>query len=310
MAELVANGADSVDFPTRGFARVIIVVGLKFVATSVGVDGDAVEFDGARTIVVEIFRRCQRPFVRPYRVIVAAVGLTCTCVEHKHLIDLTVAVPVVVLEIHFVVGHLTSLRHHFRRMQVFSLFRVGISAVIGPLVLQRVGTDHVECQIEKSFALSEEIVVDRADELTFAEAFFVGNSLVKREVVFGLKLVIVVVFDQNNQTFFLADVVAYLADFLNRHQLRIHFPCLPFHAVAIGGFAAFLCLFTEVFTRHRHKTVFRFAQSLTVFRQPIMTEFIAHELGYNRRSVAQFDVFKLFRSGWNGTDTQRDEQKC
>ena len=52
MAELVANGADSVDFPTRGFARVIIVVGLKFVATSVGVDGDAVEFERARAVAV------------------------------------------------------------------------------------------------------------------------------------------------------------------------------------------------------------------------------------------------------------------
>ena len=167
-------------------------------------------------------------------------------------------------------------------------------------MLQRVGTDHVEFQIEKSFALSEEIVVDRADELAFAEALFVGDSLVEHEVVFGLKLVVVVVFDQNNQAFFITDVVANLADFLNRHQLRIHFPCLPFHAVAIGGFAAFLRLFTEVFTRHRHKTVFRFAQSLPVFRHPIMAEFIAHELGYNCRSVAQFDVFKLFRSGWNG----------
>ena len=102
-------------------------------------------------------------------------------------------------------------------MQVFSLFRVGISAVIGPLVLQRVGTDHVEFQIEKSFALSEEIVVDRADELTFAEAFIVGNSLVEREVVFGLKLVVVVVFDQNNQTFFVADVNKLAV--LNRERL-------------------------------------------------------------------------------------------
>ena len=92
----------------------------------------------------------------PHSVDAAAIGLALAGVDYEHLVDLAVIVPVVVGEVHFRVGGRASFDHHLVGVHVVAL-RV-VLAVVFLVLLQRVGTHHVEVQLELTGALCLEVV--------------------------------------------------------------------------------------------------------------------------------------------------------
>ena len=298
VAEFVADGADSVDFPRRHVVVSVVGSRLQLVAAGVGIDPYTVEFDGSHVLAV-VLCRGKGPLVRIDRFLVAAVGFARTGIKHIHLIHFAIAVPVVVGEIHVGISHPTRLHNHSSGVHIFVVLIV--AAVVFSVVGQGVGTHDVEIQLEKALALGKEIVIDRAHELVVHEIRFVGDAVIERLVVGGLKFHVGVV-NKDDEAFFLTDEIARQSCFLGH---------LALCTAQVGLCAAFLGVFLDV--EHVdllvERFVLHFPKRPAVGRAPKMAVFIAHEASFYRCSVAESQQLLLTRFRRNCAHRQHHHQE-
>ena len=101
------------------------------------------------------------PFVGPDGVFGTSLRLVVAGEDDKHLFGLAVAVPVVVGEVHFLVGQLAGLVDHLGgRGAVASV--VVIASVVGHVARHGDGSHHVEGEVQLSVGLVLEVVVHAA----------------------------------------------------------------------------------------------------------------------------------------------------
>ena len=157
------------------------------------------------------------------------IGLAHACIDNKHLIGLAIAIPVVVGKVYLVFNGVAGVGHHFAHIHIVAILVV--LAIVGIVFLHGDRAHDVEGEVELSVALVVKIVVYTAHKVAFGIVFFVGNVVVFSLVVFGLKLGVGKI-DQDDKTLFLS-VIAIRAD---ARALRVA-PCAG-HALAVCGLAA------------------------------------------------------------------------
>ena len=143
--------------------------------------------------------------MRPDSILVTAISLTLTSINHVDLIYLAIVIPVILLPVgHFTLCQLHCFTDHLTRMFVL-IFRV-VTAIIASILAYRYRTNDIEIQFKLPTALGLEIVGDRALELSFREAFliryaseqFVGMIILER---------LITKINQDNQTLLLATIM-------------------------------------------------------------------------------------------------------
>ena len=135
--------------------------------------------------------------MRPDGLRVMLIGLTITGIDHIHLIHLTVFVPVIVIEFYLLIDSINGLNNQFSRVLVVgtdSIFYV--TSIVGKFILGRVGTHHIEYDIELTIALLAEKVSDTAIDqhaVYILEPFLVGDIVPEVMNIEGLTVTILVV---------------------------------------------------------------------------------------------------------------------
>ena len=139
--------------------------------------------------------------MRPDSVCFTAVILSVTCIDEEHLVHFSIAVPVVVGKIHFILNALTGLNHHFIGIRVV-LF-LAVSAVIVHSPAQQHGAHHVKVDVELAVTLRKKIVAHRARQSAFRQSNLI-ESFLKRGLWQRSNELHVLVFHQNHQSFLLS----------------------------------------------------------------------------------------------------------
>ena len=160
VTEFVAETANALDGTT----------GSNLIAASIGVDGHSIECQLAACAFF------QRVHVGPDSRCGTTVGLTLAGIEHKHLVYLTVAIPVVVSKVHFAVCLLACFFDHLFGIHVVAL--AVVLSVVALIVLHGVRTYYVEIELELACTLILEVVGHRASERAFAVSLLIHDSLV------------------------------------------------------------------------------------------------------------------------------------
>ena len=115
--------------------------------------------------------------MRPYRVGCPSVGFALASIDDIHLIYIIVTVPVIVGEVHLIVGSFTGLNDHGGGVLVVALFTILVLAIIRHVVWHGIGSYDIKFEIKLATALVVEIVVYGAYEVTFVEPRLVGNII-------------------------------------------------------------------------------------------------------------------------------------
>ena len=172
MRKLVAEHAHA----HVGLARVAI----QLVAAGKGVDVGATQAEPARAVIVDL-GLVESPLAGPQQSRVASRGLTVAGIEHKHLLQLAVAVPVVAAPVGLVqavgLGHGlgNKLSHVVGAAKVHAR-----PAIVGARFAHLHRAYHVKYQLELPAAHVVEIVAGTAGGATLAEARLVEHAVVER----------------------------------------------------------------------------------------------------------------------------------
>ena len=269
----MTDSTDAVDARLCDIAEVVEVIGGKLAAAGIGVDDDIIESErGACGAEV--------PLMGPYGVEISAGGFAKTSIEHEHLVDLAIAVPVVILEIHDIINGLTGFFNHLLRMLVIAT-RIVLS-IIGHLLFKGNGTYHIEVELKAATALRLEVVAHRTSEIAFTEVLFVGDTLKESRGVAFLKLQ-VFEFSKDDDALLLAFVHHSGTAYLAAGQTRVT------NVVSLGTVNTRLGL--QLFHIHLDGEAALHGVSFSLCRLIVVSMLITYELYSHLTAVGCCDLF-------------------
>ena len=206
------------------------------------------------------------------------VSLTLTSIDDIDLIDIAITVPVVrcpVVDNIFCL--FDGLDDHLTCMLVIT---IGVVAAIVAIILRYGdGANDVEVKFKLTTALSLEIVGHRTLELALVIVLAIGNLHIQRAVVTGVKLLILIV-HQDDNTFLLALVGG-------RRSCAAAFQTL--HALLVNLLAAHLGPLYHGLGVDGNKDALRLAVGLPVGPLPIVTVLVADKCCLYFRTVGQHE---------------------
>ena len=283
VGELMADGADALG--QRGGAHLV----------GAGIDRHRVAVVGGQG-------GTELRLMWPYRVGVAARGLTPAGVQHINFLHLLVAVPVVGAEIDVgSVGRTHGSRDHSLRIGVAA---VGVVGSVGGVGAEGIGTHHVEREVELAVALLREVVVDAADELPLAEALLVGHALVVGHRV-GLLELHVGELHEDDESFLLSRIahrgffgIGALGGGSLAHRRRLLPPRQGLLAERL-----------QAQGRERLKAVAAVEVGLPLLVLPVVQVLVARQPGIDRRAVLEEDSAPEVGLSGDGTGHNSHQQQ-
>ena len=186
VAELMAGCAYSGKHIFTNFS-----IAPQLTATGIGVNDGIVEFE----IDAPSF---QMGLVGPEVVRTCSFSLAIACKNNKHLIDLTITVPIIVGIVDVVVSMLNGFLYQLSGALVIIIL-YGF-AIISQLLGGCIGSHHVEVKLKLSVALGLEVVLDRSCHPKVRIAFLI-EVVIKYFVGIVIGELEVLELHQNHQTF-------------------------------------------------------------------------------------------------------------
>ena len=112
----------------------------------------------------------------PYRVFISPLSLCITRIDNKHLIYVSILAPVVLRKVHSgIMRSINRLSHHLCRMLIvifnFAILILDRLTIVSHIILQGIGTIHVEVNRQLIIALRFEVVTHRAGHSSIIIAF-------------------------------------------------------------------------------------------------------------------------------------------
>ena len=168
MAELMAGCTYAIHHRTRGAP--------EFTRTGIGVNGHTIEGQGTWTIAQLTGSSREFILMRPDSVRRCSSMLAITSIYHKHLIHISIIIPVIPAEIDGRYSQPDSLGHHLSGVKVIT-YRIVLSIIrIG--LAQRHGPQDIKVEGELSIALTQEIVSDRTTAVVLGIPWCIEKCLI------------------------------------------------------------------------------------------------------------------------------------
>ena len=126
--------------------------------------------------------------MRPDGSFVSTLGLVVASIYNKHLVDLTVAIPVVIREIHIVFCRIDCFSHHQCRPGIVGAF--SNATIISHSILGSIRPYHIEVNLQFPIALTEKIVFHRSGIATIRIARLIEEALESGLRIFSDELLV------------------------------------------------------------------------------------------------------------------------